>query len=503
MFLDLSVLQESLHLIEQSAIPTLIVCAASSILSTALGFCCAFFLLRPTLPFRLFFFALVVSCLAIPLHVHACHWMILLGRNGLFTASIQKIFPDFSLYSIAGAVWITGISFSPLSAIVCIFSFVHSSNTGLADQTRLYLTPAQRFFWVLLPYRIWGALLSFLLVFLLSMGEMAVCDLLGIDTLGRQIYLFLSLYYRPDMAILMSIPILFIAILVCLFFPFLLKKEKDSLPGSIPRWGNIFPQKPKKTIFWIFPLVFCMPYILSLPVLLLAIGNIQNLYHTYFSLAQEFWHSFALSIGSSFLILSLAMPLSWMVLRKLFPRNFFFLVMLWIAILPSPLTAIGVLRIFTQASDIPFVSDLFLFLRDTDAILIMGLFIRYFPFVFLVCIVGMIYLPIQLEETASLFGYSRLQQFFYVVLPFSKNVLLLAFFTGFLLCLFDLNLTLLLVPPGITTLTIRIFTLLHYGVRSDVAIASLFLIFMAFCVILAGCFIFFQVSKYSKSLSEK
>ncbi len=481
--LDSAVLQEGLQLLCQSAAPTLAICFLSSTLAVFFGFCAAFFLVKRFVPYRFFFFTLVIAALAVPIHIHACHWMILLGRNGLLTGWIQILFPGFSLYGIFGVAWITAVSFSPLATTVCTFSLVYSDKNALAEQVKLYLTPRQRFFWVILPQRLWGIAISFLLVFLLTLGEMAVSDLLGVETLGRQIYLFLSLYYRPEMALMMAIPILAITILVCSIFYFFLKRKGADILESIQKRDNFTCLSYKKKILYIFPLLLCMPYLVSFPVLILAMGNLQNLYNTFFSIAPEFWHSLILSLCSAVLIVLLAMPVAWLLLRNFFPASFFLFFMVWVAVVPSSLTALGILRIFTRAGEIPFLGAFFLALRDTDIILIFGLVIRYIPYVLLVCLLGMCQVPIQLEEQASLFGCNRKKQFFYIVIPLCKTVIMIAFFMGFLLCLFDLNLTLLLVPPGITTLTVRIFTLLHYGVRSDVANSSMFLILIAFFTI--------------------
>ena len=485
--LNFQILQEGWHLFVQSAVPTLLISLGSSLLASFLGFWAAFFLVKPALPFRLFFLALVISGLAIPLHIHASHWMILFGRSGYFTLFFQSLFPSFSLYSIAGVVWITGVSFSPLATLICVCSFIYSNNNALADQTRLYLTPTQRFFWVLFPQRLWGPGISFLLVFLFSLGEMAVVDLFGMETLGRQIYLFLSLYYKPEMAILMTVPRLLMTCLVCLVFSFLWKRKGNDFLETIQTLDKKTSFVARKKILLAFLLLLCKPYIVCLPAFFIATGSLQNLSNTFFSVAPELWHSFLLSLVSSFCILIFSLPLSWIILRK--SSRLFLFSMLWVAILPSPLTAIGILRIFTRAGDIPLLGNIFLYLRDTDIILITGLLLRYVPYVLFLCLLAMSQLPIQLEEIASLFGCNPLRQFFYVVLPLSKKTISLAFFTAFLLCLLDLNLTLLLVPPGTTTLTIRIFTLLHYGVRSDVAGTSFFLILMVLVIVFAVYFI--------------
>ena len=78
-------------------------------------------------------------------------------------------------------------------------------------------------------------------------------------------------------------------------------------------------------------------------------------------------------------------------------------------------------------------------------------------------------LPGELLESAVLDGHGPWGQLWHVILPLSRRVLAAAWCVAFVLGFGELPATNLLQPPGITTITFRIWTLLHTGVESHLA----------------------------------
>ena len=56
-----------------------------------------------------------------------------------------------------------------------------------------------------------------------------------------------------------------------------------------------------------------------------------------------------------------------------------------------------------------------------------------------------------------------------IVLPQRLSALAVAWLIGLALALSDLTASILVVPPGVETLSIHIFNLVHYGVEDQVA----------------------------------
>ena len=76
-------------------------------------------------------------------------------------------------------------------------------------------------------------------------------------------------------------------------------------------------------------------------------------------------------------------------------------------------------------------------------------------------------------DAARVDGAGRWSQLIRIVLPIRWSALLLAWLMCAVIAMGDLAASVLTVPPGVMTLQIQIFTLLHYGVEDVVAGISL------------------------------
>jgi iron(III) transport system permease protein len=106
---------------------------------------------------------------------------------------------------------------------------------------------------------------------------------------------------------------------------------------------------------------------------------------------------------------------------------------------------------------------------------------RAMPLPTLILWYGLRTIPAEMLHGAQLEGASPLARFFRVALPQRWHVVAVAWLAAFALASGELDASILVVPPGVSTLPIHIFGLIHYGVDDQVAGVSLFL-FAAFVV---------------------
>jgi iron(III) transport system permease protein len=106
---------------------------------------------------------------------------------------------------------------------------------------------------------------------------------------------------------------------------------------------------------------------------------------------------------------------------------------------------------------------------DSLLIVIMAQSVRTLPYALLILWPALRILPGELLESALLDGHGFWGQLFHVALPLSSRALVAAWCVAFVLGFGELPATNLLQPPGITTITFRIWTLLHTGVESHLA----------------------------------
>ncbi len=102
--------------------------------------------------------------------------------------------------------------------------------------------------------------------------------------------------------------------------------------------------------------------------------------------------------------------------------------------------------------------------------------VRIVPLIAMVLWPAAVSFPGSLLEAAKSDGAGWVARLLWIVLPARWPVLVAAWFIAFGLSLGELSATILVVPPGIPPLSVRLLSLLHYGVEEQVAAISLCLI---------------------------
>ena len=151
---------------------------------------------------------------------------------------------------------------------------------------------------------------------------------------------------------------------------------------------------------------------------------------------------------------------------------------------PSPLVGIGVIRVVGASG----------FLYGTWASPILGTLVRFAPVASLVALAQMKRSDLILFDAADVFRRSLTGVWGRVKLPLQAPGLAAAAILVFAFTFGEMGATLLTVPPGVGTVTLRVFNYLHYG-GSDV-VAGLCLVMVA-AMTLAGLIGFAYISPRS------
>jgi iron(III) transport system permease protein len=106
---------------------------------------------------------------------------------------------------------------------------------------------------------------------------------------------------------------------------------------------------------------------------------------------------------------------------------------------------------------------------DTPIIVLMAQTVRTLPYAILILWPAIRILPRELIEAAALDGHGPAGQALHVALPQTGRPLLAAWFAAFVLGFGELPATNLLLPPGMTTISFQLWSLLHTGVESHLA----------------------------------
>ena len=143
---------------------------------------------------------------------------------------------------------------------------------------------------------------------------------------------------------------------------------------------------------------------------------------------------------------------------------FFFLAAFCFA-LPGPIVGLTLIRLLSQSSSewVAYLNNRTLFAPW------LAMSIKAFPFAFFLLYLGVRSLPKSQLESAKLDGAGWLSRLWYISLPQLAPQLIVAWLVATAVSLGDLAMSILVVPPGVSTLSIRVFGWLHAGVDDQSA----------------------------------
>ncbi|MBK8964328.1 MAG: ABC transporter permease subunit [Candidatus Competibacteraceae bacterium] len=121
-------------------------------------------------------------------------------------------------------------------------------------------------------------------------------------------------------------------------------------------------------------------------------------------------------------------------------------------------------------------------LYGSSLMVVIGYVARFIPFALRVVVAHGEQLPPQFEESAALLACPA-RAITRITLPLLAPGLRLAFAVAFVLALGELGVTLLVIPPGRSTLPISLYNYLHYGAEPVVALLSLVLLGLQLAII--------------------
>ena len=329
---------------KELALNTFLICGGSAGLALILGAPVGFLIFRARLTGKRTLLVLTLIAIAVPIHVHASTWLALLGHNGLLTSILKKLYPHFSLYTIYGGIWVMGLAYTPLAAVCSGLAFKYTDQI-LEEESATYLPFLRVFIWATMPQAITGLFLTWSGILILALGEMTVTDLLALPTLARKIYLLYSVYYQPELAVVLGFPIMgIVGTVVCLVAAWLKRRGLVTVQGL--KNSNTFYYFKLKMGIWGLGGIICL-FWLPFPVMVYTSNSFNKFWCVYLATVPEFWNTLYLAALAALLTAGVALPTAWLILRNYPFSDVVVVLLLWQALLPGSLTGIGILRLWS------------------------------------------------------------------------------------------------------------------------------------------------------------
>jgi len=393
-------------------------------------------------PFRRFLAGIFVVPLLIPPYILAVSWSDLLG-NGLF--------------GLPGAAFILFSIFLPIPMLLTMV-FLRTINPRLEEAARLVSGWPGVLRGVTIPLVLPGVLLSAVLVFLLSFGEFSVPNFLRFPVFPVESFTQFSAFYNFKAATAATIPLVVVT-LVLLFAEAGFLREKTYQLRPSPDIDSLAPlglggyRWPVFTAVAVLALVLV---IVPLAVLLIQAGGLN----IYAEALVGSWGSLMRSIGyavaGATLLAFMGFITGYLIQRKaLWCWRVVDSMMLFIFVLPSTVVGIGLISLWNTPETT--------FIYSTPLIIILGYVAKYTALTSRISVAHLGQIPLSMEEAAQVSGAGWFHTMVVIVAPMAWRGLAVSWLVGYIFCLRDMGITMLVYPPGYETLPVRIFTQMANG----------------------------------------
>ncbi len=418
-------------------------------ISLALGTPIGFLSFRTDLPFRrvVIFGALIAAC--IPVYVTVTSWMALFGMH-------------FWLNNAWGAAWIQGMAYTPLVILVTGAGFA-AADREQEEAAALDADARGVFRHVSIPQGSWAIAVSAMIVAALAVSDITVTDILTVRTFAEEVFTQFQLGAGPDRAAAVSLPIVAIVLILATLAWRQLRAHGESSATGLAHAPAVMRLGVARYAFAIVVLAAVAAFfLLPLASLVKAVGSFKNLAVSCRASGSELLGTLRVVPAAALICVALSGAGAWAAAKLKRGRWIVMAIVLLLIATPAPVIGIGIIRLLNRPGWPGMI-------YDSQAVLVYAYVIRTLPFGILALLPAMKRIPGELDDTLALSGASWLQKTVFVILPLCWRAIAVAWLLVFVLSLGELGASFLVVPPGRATLTLRFFTLIHYGVYPDAA----------------------------------
>jgi len=436
---------------------SLTLAGATTLIAVLLGVPLGILLSKTDLPLKKAFTTLFLIPLIIPPYILAISWFYFLGRSGVIATLFGKtigVLTSRFLFGFPGTLFVMISTLIPI-VIILTMTYLRMVNPRLEEAAKLSASWFTVLKSVSIPVIKPGIFLSGLLVFILTLGEFGVPSSLRFDVFPVESFTQFSAFYNFNAATAAAIPLGVITLVVLIVERLFLRKKTFQFRAERSEETMIMVPLGKMKPFFFsavntLALIFV---IIPLGVLLaksLSIGAYREAITQ--SMDSIFRSLFYASIGATCLVV-MGFLLGYLLERKTlrFPYAADSLAIFLFA-LPSTVIGIGLISLWnTQATN---------FIYASTAIILFGYIAQYTALGERITAATLSQIPHSMEEAAQIVGAHWFRRLFYVLIPLAKHGIIAVWLVGFIFCLRDLGITMMVYPPNHDTLPVRIFTLM-------------------------------------------
>ena len=404
----------------------------------------------------------------VPPYIHALVWSSTVGSLNILLKQYGASLPAYGFFM---SYLVDTMAYLPLGVGLAMVGYM-LVETPAVEAARLFKEDFRVFMEVVLPLASPMILAAVGFVFILVVTDYSVPTLYSYNVYSLEVFSEFSASNNPAHSVWLSIPIVVITVAVLVYSLRGLRNTVQSSSvnrndmeyrWSLPRWFTVIQLLSVSMVF--------VQVVFLVGGLILETGSFMSLYYAVEAASDDLLVSGLIGLAGA----ALGTGFGYMLSARLGKGGLWWVLTAIPLALPSSIVGIGLIDAYTHWAP---------WLYGTMAMPIIAVTTRFVAIATIIIYTQSKRVDPLLFEAAELFKKQKHQALLGVKLPLQKYgvaaaaAALLAFSVG------ELGSTLLVVPPGSETLTIRIFNYLHYGGSEEVA--GLCLLIVALMMAMSG-----------------
>ena len=450
------------------------IAGGAAVVSMVLGGALGIALQMVRVPSRTLLLWLLPVPFLIPPYIQTLAWMEILGNSGIVAGALESLFDVRAavpnLYSPGGAVWVLALAHYPIVAATTLLG-VQGLDARYEEAAVLARGPRAVLLRIHAPLLAPAILTGGLAVFLLTLVTFSVPSMLQQSVYPVEIHTQFAAFYDTGAGLWGAMPLVVVGGTAALAWFAYIRRRRGWYSGHARPLRHPRGVRPVRigaaAMSWGLVSVSTL---LPLSVLAWRSLPVSSYAQAWDTAHQELASSVVIASVSACIITGLGFLLAYFFRLRSATASVCGATLTPL-LLSGPALGIALILAWNHAGWRGAV-------YDSVAIVVLASCARYLFFGFAAAALAARRLDPELFEAASVSGATWYRQVGGVLLPLSLPTLAGVWGLSFVLCLGEVDAAVLLTPPGMTTLPVRIFGLLHYGPSSLVAALSLLVVFV-------------------------
>ena len=436
---------------------SLALATSTTLITVLVGVPLGILFVKTDLPAKRFFTIVFIIPLLIPSYILAIAWFYCLGRSGIvsdvFGVNVGMITSNL-LFGFCGSLFVMVSALLPI-VIILTMTYLRMVNPGFEEAAKLSASWPFVLRKITIPVISPGVALSALIVFILTIGEFGVPSSLRFDVYPVESFTQFSAFYDFKVATAEAVPLGVVILVVLTAERLFLRKKTFRLTALKNGEAMIIAHLGRYKLFCLVAVSMLLLILVMLPLGVLiyksfsSAAYIHAFVHSVDSILRSLFYA---STGATSIMI-LGFFLGYLLERKSICFPYFAgSITIFLFAMPGTVIGIGLISLWnTQGTN---------FIYNSMAIIIFGYIAQYVALGERIMAATFSYLPCSMEEAAQSVGCGWFRSLSGILIPLAKSGLVVVWLVGFIFCMRDMGITMMVYPSAHDTLPVRIFTLM-------------------------------------------